>query len=302
MLQRSDDLNPPSPALESAVAPFSSTKCCSLKGKRQQTTVCGCKKLHGCRRNCAFSHLHSTYHQSLASSLMGVVGSSLSFSHCFNDAGIDIGGIDCPLDKAILVCALDNAVLEDKAVKATETTHAGLLSPRTNTLGSSGYTKACRNVFQVKALGKTPCCRSAAVLGLWCPIPNPSRMTEPGSGAEASPGQVPCQLIQEPGMLLSLLHNRDLTAGWGELLDSLCQRQLCPIQKGCQLLICLQGHVSPPMVAPLCSAHVKASASLTSFALSIFCRKLETLARALSAILRVSCTSPYCFWSSRLFC
>lgn len=170
MLQRSDDLNPPSPALESAVAPFSSTKCCSLKGKRQQTTVCGCKKLHGCRRNFAFSHLHSTYHQSLASSLMGVVGSSLSFSHCFNDAGIDIGGIDCPLDKAILVCALDNAVLEDKAVKATETTHAGLLSPRTNTLGSSGILKRAGMFSKLKPWGKHP---AADLLQCWgCGVPS----------------------------------------------------------------------------------------------------------------------------------
>lgn len=68
----------------------------------------------------AFARLHSTYHQSLACCLVGVVGCSLSFFHSFNDAGIGIGGINCPLDKAILVCALDNAVLEDKAVKPVE--------------------------------------------------------------------------------------------------------------------------------------------------------------------------------------
>lgn len=48
------------------------------------------------------------------------MGCSLSFSHSFNDAGIGVGGINRPLDKAILVCALDNAVLEDKAVKPVE--------------------------------------------------------------------------------------------------------------------------------------------------------------------------------------
>lgn len=104
-------------------------------------------------------------------------------------------------------------------------------------------------------------------------------------------------------MLLRLLHDGDLAAGWGELLDPLSQGQLRPIQQCCQLLVRLQGDTSLLRAAtPLRSAHAEAHPSLTSFALSIFCRKSETWARESLAILRVSCTSACCFWSSRLFC
>lgn len=96
----------------------------------------------------AFAHLHrapcNTYHQSLAGCLISVVGCSLGFFHSFNDAGIGIGGIDRPLDKAILVCALDNAVLEDEAIKPRETAQAGLLPmpPQTNPFGLLITTRA----------------------------------------------------------------------------------------------------------------------------------------------------------------
>lgn len=62
-------------------------------------------------------------------------------------------------------------------------------------------------------------------------------------------------------MLLCLLHDGDLAAGWGELLDPLCQGQLGPIQPSRQLLVGLQGHLSllraatpPPLPLPNASA------------------------------------------------
>lgn len=79
-------------------------------------------------RSLFFAHLYrappSTYHQGLAGCLVSIVGCLLCFPHSFNDAGIGIGGIDCPLDKAILVCVLDNAALEDEAIKSMENTQA----------------------------------------------------------------------------------------------------------------------------------------------------------------------------------
>lgn len=79
----------------------------------------------------AFTHFHgaphSTYHQGLTSCLICIVGCSFGFSHSLNDAGIGIRSIDRSLDKAILVCALDNAVLENEDIKSIENTQAGLL-------------------------------------------------------------------------------------------------------------------------------------------------------------------------------
>lgn len=86
------------------------------------------------------------------------MGCSLGFFHSFNDAGVGIGGIDCPLDKAILVCALDNAVLEDKAIKSTETAQAVLspMLPQTNP-----FVFLITNILQDKALEMTPQCSPA---------------------------------------------------------------------------------------------------------------------------------------------
>lgn len=97
---------------------------CGRLCSQAQSTVPMCQR----EGSLFLAHLHraphSTYPQGLAGCLISIVGCLLCFPHSFNDAGVGIGGIDCPLDKAILVCVLDNAVLEDEAIKSMENTHA----------------------------------------------------------------------------------------------------------------------------------------------------------------------------------
>lgn len=232
-------------------------------------------------------------------------GGALGSLHGLQDAAVGVGGLDGPLDEAILVDAADDAVRGGGGTQGCDGGSAAGRAPAAPGphSGAGPSAACCASPVDLGPGSASPCRTTASpprsppehrrllqvLAAPWVPSPGPI------------PGQVERQLVQLPRVGLGGLHQVHLAARRGEGPHLLQQRRPGPIQAGGEVLVLLGvwtevGPSPHPLLPPpgtragfcMQMAPALGGVALTSLARSMPSRSSESRARVSLAACRVA--------------